>query len=247
MFCPQDTPFTCTGTYTIKQDDMDAGYRNSTSFVSSVSPNETDVLDTANYTARLLATAGISIGEWLITLTGLVCLIFSLPEYSYRNLNGTLNHRNNFSFQWKSASSTSHGILEPSVNWVMKPLWSESSFRVVSVVVVKHVSSTYFNLYSSMTWLGCNYTLQIDRLPDRNTFGPLSIPAYNQTTSMYHFRHLYTPTECRARFSATLLLIIKPAGFQHPPSSCYRHTYTYTSPSRPHTVFFASLPTHGLH
>lgn len=63
MFCPQDDPFTCTGTYTVQQDDMDAGSYNTTSHVTAVSPNGTTIVDETHSSATLLGAAGVSVGE----------------------------------------------------------------------------------------------------------------------------------------------------------------------------------------
>ena len=64
MFCPQDQPYTCTGTYTIEQDDINTGGRVITSHVSSVSPNGAKILDTTDNTVQLTGDAGITVGEY---------------------------------------------------------------------------------------------------------------------------------------------------------------------------------------
>lgn len=63
MFCPQDDPYTCIGTYVIKQQDMDAGGYSTTSRATSVSPNRTIIVDAEDSTVELLGAAGISVGE----------------------------------------------------------------------------------------------------------------------------------------------------------------------------------------
>lgn len=63
MFCPQDDPYTCIGTYVIKQEDMDAGGYSTTSRATSVSPNRTIIEDAEGSTVELKGAASISVGE----------------------------------------------------------------------------------------------------------------------------------------------------------------------------------------
>lgn len=63
MFCPQNEPISCIETYTINQDDMDAGSRNTTFYASSVSPNRTQISDETSNVAVLEGVAGILVGE----------------------------------------------------------------------------------------------------------------------------------------------------------------------------------------
>ncbi|CAM9876755.1 unnamed protein product [Ectocarpus sp. 8 AP-2014] len=63
MFCPEDDPYTCIGTYVIKQADMDAGGYNTTSRATSVSPNRTIIEDADGSTVELKGAASISVGE----------------------------------------------------------------------------------------------------------------------------------------------------------------------------------------
>ncbi len=62
-FCPQDDSFICTGEYVIAQDDMDAGRYDTTSNVSSISPNGAAILNATHHSAQLVGAAGISVGE----------------------------------------------------------------------------------------------------------------------------------------------------------------------------------------
>lgn len=63
MFCPQDEPVTCIGTYVVKQNDMDTGSYGTTSNVTAVSPNGSHIEDITDHSAGLIGAAGISIGE----------------------------------------------------------------------------------------------------------------------------------------------------------------------------------------
>lgn len=63
MFCPQDEPINCMATYTISQDDMDAGSRSTASYASSHSPNGTNILDETNNIADLEGVASVLVGE----------------------------------------------------------------------------------------------------------------------------------------------------------------------------------------
>lgn len=63
MFCPQDDPFTCHGTYVVKQSDMDFGSYNGTSNVTSESPNGSLIENSTYHSAALIGAASISIGE----------------------------------------------------------------------------------------------------------------------------------------------------------------------------------------
>ncbi|CAM9230892.1 unnamed protein product [Scytosiphon promiscuus] len=61
MFCPQDGRFTCIGTHYIRQEDMDAGRYDTTSFVTSMSPNGSTIADSAGQSAGLLGVANVTI------------------------------------------------------------------------------------------------------------------------------------------------------------------------------------------
>lgn len=63
MFCPRDDPFTCLGTYVVKQNDMDGGSYDTTSEVTAVSPNGLSIGNTTDHSAELIGAAGISVGE----------------------------------------------------------------------------------------------------------------------------------------------------------------------------------------
>lgn len=63
MFCPQDNTYTCTGTYVVQQDDMDAGMYNTTARITAVSPNGTTIVDESHHSAGLLGASDVSVGE----------------------------------------------------------------------------------------------------------------------------------------------------------------------------------------
>lgn len=63
MFCPQNEPISCIETYTINQDDMDAGSRTTIFYAYSASPNRTKITDETINFAVLKGVAGISVGE----------------------------------------------------------------------------------------------------------------------------------------------------------------------------------------
>lgn len=67
MFCPQDDPFTCDGTYVIKQTDMDVGSYGSVCNVTAVSPNGSRIEDSTGHSTELTGAANISVGERDVT------------------------------------------------------------------------------------------------------------------------------------------------------------------------------------
>lgn len=69
-FCPQDDSFTCTGTYFITQDAMDAGTYDTTSIVTSISPNGSFIANATDHSAQLVGAVGISIGERVLAALG---------------------------------------------------------------------------------------------------------------------------------------------------------------------------------
>lgn len=70
MFCPDDGNFTCEGTYTVSQNDMDAGSHQTIASVSSFSPNLTVISADREFAVDLLGTAGIALGERSIPRKG---------------------------------------------------------------------------------------------------------------------------------------------------------------------------------
>lgn len=63
MFCPQDHPFPCIGIHYIRQDDMDAGLYDTSSSVTSTSPNGSTIADTTSHSAGLSGVANVTVGE----------------------------------------------------------------------------------------------------------------------------------------------------------------------------------------
>lgn len=67
--CPQDTPMECSGTYTVKQTDVDSGLLENTFTVSASSPDlpdEPDVGGSESTTVALPGTPLATIGEQFV-------------------------------------------------------------------------------------------------------------------------------------------------------------------------------------
>lgn len=66
MFCPQDGPFVCSGSYTIAQDDMDSGSRSTTYYVSSFGRDGAVVSNSTDHTEWLEGAADASVRESML-------------------------------------------------------------------------------------------------------------------------------------------------------------------------------------